>query len=269
MKVEEKTMNLGDKLYELRKSKNLTQDDVSEKLNVTRQTVSKWETNQSTPDFDKIIPLCELYEISPNELLTGEKQEKDQEQQYQNQKQSQTQEQVHEGTNGTTNNKDSEEFSWDEAKKHLFTREKEDDEDNYSNMTKNQIKQKSAEVVSSSILLFFVAIAFAGIGVTVMRWNPVVVGCTFLVLVGIGVVRIVKHYMSIPQLETTKEEEKRNKIVKQIHDIIGGIAVAIYFIVSFTTMAWHITWIIFIIAAMLGQIVNLIFMLKEDDENEK
>ena len=62
-------MNLGEKLFELRKKKNLTQDEVAEKLNVTRQTVSKWETNQSTPDFDKIIPLCELYEISTDELL--------------------------------------------------------------------------------------------------------------------------------------------------------------------------------------------------------
>ena len=38
-------MDLGKKLYELRKAKNLTQDDVAEKLNVTRQTISKWETN--------------------------------------------------------------------------------------------------------------------------------------------------------------------------------------------------------------------------------
>ena len=50
--------NLGEKLLELRKAKNLSQEEVAEKLNVTRQTVSKWETNQSTPDFDKIVPLC-------------------------------------------------------------------------------------------------------------------------------------------------------------------------------------------------------------------
>lgn len=64
-------MDLGEKLYELRKKKKLSQEDVAEKLDVTRQTVSKWETNQSTPDFDKIVPLCELYEISTDELLTG------------------------------------------------------------------------------------------------------------------------------------------------------------------------------------------------------
>ena len=66
-------MDIGEKLFELRKQKNLSQEEVAEKLNVTRQTVSKWETNQSTPDFDKIIPICELFENSTKELLTGKK----------------------------------------------------------------------------------------------------------------------------------------------------------------------------------------------------
>ena len=69
-------MNLGERLFELRKAKSLTQDEVAEKLNVTRQTVSKWETNQSTPDFDKIVPISELFEIGVEELLTGKKEEK-------------------------------------------------------------------------------------------------------------------------------------------------------------------------------------------------
>lgn len=238
-------MNLGEKLFELRKAKNLTQDEVAEKLNVTRQTISKWETNQSVPDFDKIVPLCELYGISPNELLIGQKQEQE-----------------------TDDKEKSDEFNWKEAKKHIFTRGK-DDKDNYENMTRNQIKQKSAEIVSSSILIFFFAIAFAGIGTTVMMWNPVIVGCTFLVLIGWGVTRIVKHYMSVPKFVKTKEEEKQDKVMKQINDIIGGIGIAIYFIVSFATMAWHITWVIFIIMGMIEGIVKLIFMLKEDEEDEE
>ena len=69
-------MNLGNKLLELRKQKGLSQEDVAFELNVTRQTISKWETNQTTPDFDKIAPLCKLYEISTDELLTGKKLEK-------------------------------------------------------------------------------------------------------------------------------------------------------------------------------------------------
>lgn len=66
-------MSLGQRLLDLRKSKHLSQEEASEKLNVTRQTISKWETDQSTPDFDKIIPLCKLYGITSDELLTGKK----------------------------------------------------------------------------------------------------------------------------------------------------------------------------------------------------
>ena len=66
-------MSLGERLYNLRKNKNLSQEEVAEHLDVTRQTISKWETDQSVPDFDKIVPLCKLYNISSNELLTGEK----------------------------------------------------------------------------------------------------------------------------------------------------------------------------------------------------
>lgn len=75
--------------------------------------------------------------------------------------------------------------------------------------------------------------------------------------------------MAVPKITKTKEEEKEEKIIKQINDIIGGIGVAIYFIVSFLTMAWHITWVIFIVIGLLEEIVKLIFMLKGDDESEK
>lgn len=68
-------MKIEDKLLKLRKGKGLSQEEVADILNVSRQTISKWETGQSTPDFDKIIPICELYEISCDELLTGKKKE--------------------------------------------------------------------------------------------------------------------------------------------------------------------------------------------------
>ena len=68
-------MKIEDKLLKLRKEKGLSQEEVADRLNVSRQTISKWETGQSTPDFDKIIPICELYEISSDELLTGKKKE--------------------------------------------------------------------------------------------------------------------------------------------------------------------------------------------------
>ena len=64
-------MNIGKKLLELRKKKGLSQEEAADILNVTRQTISKWEISESKPDFDKIIPICDLYEITPDELILG------------------------------------------------------------------------------------------------------------------------------------------------------------------------------------------------------
>lgn len=64
-------MNIGEKIYNLRKKKNLSQEDLANILNVSRQTISKWETGESNPDIDKIVPLCNFFEISTDEFLKG------------------------------------------------------------------------------------------------------------------------------------------------------------------------------------------------------
>jgi len=62
-------MNLGEKVYELRTARNLSQGDVADALDVSRQSVSKWENNSAVPDLDKIIKLAELFEVSLDELV--------------------------------------------------------------------------------------------------------------------------------------------------------------------------------------------------------
>ena len=62
-------MEFGNKLYALRKSKGLSQEELASHLEVTRQTVSKWEVGDSTPDLDKLVLLAELFEISLDELI--------------------------------------------------------------------------------------------------------------------------------------------------------------------------------------------------------
>ena len=66
-------MKINEKIYSLRKEKGLSQEELANKLNVSRQTVSKWETGESNPDFDKIVPLCELFGITTEELLRDRK----------------------------------------------------------------------------------------------------------------------------------------------------------------------------------------------------
>lgn len=64
-------MSIGEKIYDLRKKKNMSQEDLASVLNVSRQTISKWETGESNPDFDKIVPLCNFFAISTDEFLRG------------------------------------------------------------------------------------------------------------------------------------------------------------------------------------------------------
>lgn len=69
-------MTLGERLFMYRNKVNMSQEKLAEEIGVTRQTISKWETDQSMPDFDKIEPLCEVFKITPDELIRGEKNEK-------------------------------------------------------------------------------------------------------------------------------------------------------------------------------------------------
>ena len=62
-------MTLSQKILELRKKQNLSQEELAEKLNVTRQSVSKWESGQSYPELEKIIELSELFRASTDYLL--------------------------------------------------------------------------------------------------------------------------------------------------------------------------------------------------------
>lgn len=129
-------MNFEQRLTKLRTEKKLTIEEVAEILKVKKETIEKWESGEKKPDFDKILPLCELFDISADELLTGKK----------------------------------------EVKK--------------------------------------------------------------------------------------VEKKKNNSTYKQIDEIISTIVLILYLFLSFTTMAWHITWILWIIYVLIMQIIKLIFSLR-------
>lgn len=62
-------MTIGEKITALRTSHDMSQGDLAEKLNVSRQSISKWETNTSIPELDKLIQLSDLFHISIDELV--------------------------------------------------------------------------------------------------------------------------------------------------------------------------------------------------------
>ena len=62
-------MAFNNKLYELRKQKGFSQEELANRLNVSRQTVSKWEVGESTPDMEKLAAISMLFEVSLDELV--------------------------------------------------------------------------------------------------------------------------------------------------------------------------------------------------------
>ena len=207
-------MNLGKRLIELRKEKHLSQEEAAEKLNVTRQTISKWETDASTPDFDKIVPICELYGITSEELLTGNKPE--------------------ERALSTSDN--------DEQK-----------------------KSKRTFGLVIGILSYFVALAWIMVTVAALNMNPVICAAIFLLIVGIGTCVII--YSRIVYKDKKEEEKEEHKLSKPLETVLSLSFLTIYLIVSFITMAWHITWLIWIVYGLVEEIIILIISMK-GDKNE-
>ena len=62
-------MTLGERIKELRKKHRLTQVELAQKLDVTKGTVSTWETNSRTPNFDTLEQMCDLFQVGMDYLL--------------------------------------------------------------------------------------------------------------------------------------------------------------------------------------------------------
>ena len=215
-------MDLANKLLELRKKKGLSQEEVADQLGVSRQTVSKWETGVSTPDFDKIGPLCELYEISTNELLNV--------------------------------NYDAPKF------------EKED----------QTVRRKRAILLVVAVFLYitcFLPVIFTDAGL-----NEIVGVALMFVMIAFATCLIIYRgaMYSIERKKPTlvpKKESKANAVYNVISKALAILTVTIYLLISFITHAWYITWVIFLIFALVKAIIKLFFVLNgeevkdEDDED--
>lgn len=213
-------MDLGNRLYELRKAKKISQEEAAEILNVTRQTISKWETNQSQPDFDKIIPICELYEITTEELFGKQKR----------------------------------------------TENKENVNRNENNINL-ALKRKTALVVSFSVFLYFIAVIWIIITTSFSWMDEIIAVSVFLFICAIATVALVYHFLSLPKQEAIEEKRKKKEIEKY-DGIIALVFTCIYLFISFITTSWHITWLIWIIYALIIEIIHLLLGIKVNKDEE-
>lgn len=253
-------MTFGERLFGYRTNIGMSQEKLAEKIGVSRQTISKWETNQSTPDFDKILPLCEILGITTEELIKGEKKEKN-------------------------------------IKLEEIKQEKERLKKEY--MKKRN--KKKAIVLSISIFLYCIATFGLPYMVEVLRYEDAHAVMIWATLCTIATVIIVYFFVAYPNIY--KEDKERKGIkedIKEINDtieeiekiddgrikleavgaesktealtiqIVATLFLIIYLLVSFSTGAWHITWILWIVFIFVELIIKLIFSMKgKDEKNEK
>lgn len=66
-------MDFSEKLRSMRKEYKMSQEQLAEKLNVSRQAITKWETGGGLPDIENVLAIAELFQISLDELLSAKK----------------------------------------------------------------------------------------------------------------------------------------------------------------------------------------------------
>lgn len=64
-------MSIGERIVALRAERKMSQSDLAEALNVSRQSISKWETDSSVPELEKLVALCEIFGVSMDMLVRG------------------------------------------------------------------------------------------------------------------------------------------------------------------------------------------------------
>lgn len=253
-------MTFGERLLAYRSAVNLSQEKLAEKVGVTRQTVSKWETNQSVPDFDKILPLCEVLGITTEELIKGEK----------------------------------------ESKNEQLEEIKQENEKAKKEYMQKRNKKKAIVLSISIFLYCIATFALPYMievlryedAHAVMIWATL---CTIAtVIIVYFFVAYPNMYKDDKEKRGIKEDiEEINDTIEEIKklddghikveavgaesktealatQIVASLFLIIYLLTSFLTGAWHITWILWIVFIFVELIIKLIFSMKgEKEKNEK
>ena len=252
-------MTFGERLLAYRNAVNLSQEKLAEKVGVTRQTVSKWETNQSVPDFDKILPLCEVLGITTEELIKGEKENK---------------------------NEQLEEIKQENEKAQKEYMQK-------RNKKKATVLSISIFLycIATFALPYMIEVLRYEDAHAVMIWATL---CTIAtVIIVYFFVAYPNTYKEEKEKRDIKDDiEKLKDEIEEIEklddgrikieavgaesktealaiQIVASLFLIIYLLVSFLTGAWHITWILWIVFIFVELIVKLIFSMKGEKENNE
>ena len=228
------TIKLGNRLAELRKEHHLSQEELAEKLNVSRQAISKWECGESSPDTDNLIELSKIYNISLDELVgnTPAKEEK-----------------------ADDSNKKSFSLSDDEGNKIQFIKGDKDDEDDDNDEDKDDERNHpiftTISVIVSCALTIGVVVAYVLLGTLLGLWGQAWV---LFLLIPI-----------IPSLMGAI-------FYKRMHAFAYPILVAFVYLtlgVWYPGGYWHPWWLLFLTIPVYYVIADAIKKVKKIKEEQK
>lgn len=216
-------MNLGEKIYYLRKKHGLSQEQLAEVLGVSRQAVSKWEAGQSVPDIDKILSVCDCFSVSADYLLRD------------------------------IQNQTENEYAppKDEAEPLPASAE--------SCRQEQTARRRSALMLACAVMMYILCIV-----------PPILIDgdkgpALMFVIAALATGLIIYRAVTNSKKHVDEKKEEISPLKKALSGCVWTVGCAAYFIISFSTGAWHITWLVFpITSAVCGAAIALIDLKGEN-----
>ncbi len=219
-------MTIGTKIQNLRKQRGMSQEQLAEALGVSRQAVSKWEAEQSVPDIDKIISICDYFGVTSDYILR-------------NAELPQTEPQS------------------DPIVENTYISENNVDEEN------PEKQKKSALLLAVAIVLYILCV----VPVIILQ-NEIGIVLMFVMIAvatGIIVYRSTLNRKNDNDEEKAEKKKQENPTLKAVKSCVWAVAVIIYFVISFLSSAWYITWLVFPITGAITDVIEACFDLKDGD----
>lgn len=243
-------MSLAKNIQFLREKHGLTQEDLSEYLCVSRQSISKWETGAAFPDTEKIIALCDKFDISMDLLVRGDLTANDGDCDFPI-KENFVKDETLNKQNESTEDIFDEDFS---KQKNVVDDNLKYDENvsNNGQSDENNSKFARMEKISQSVcgLIMVISVAvFIIVGLLTNIWHPTWIACVCGAMT-CAVICII--------FDLKKHKKDYHKIMGDCCGILMCLTALAYVVLNTFIGKWHPSWIMFIISAFICAILGII-----------
>lgn len=224
-------MTIGMKIQTLRKQRGMSQEQLAEALGVSRQAVSKWEAEQSVPDIDKIISICDYFGVTTDYILRNAELPKTEQE--------------------------------PEPQPDTLVQNKYNTSENEAEAENEEKRKQSAHLLAIAIMLYILCVT-----PVIIIQNEIGVVLMFAMIAaatGIIVYRSTLNRKNNDNEEQAGNKKNENPTLKSVKSCVWAVAVIIYFVISFLSGAWYVTWLVFPITGAITDVIEACFDLKDGD----